>query len=73
MEEKLENKTMTEEALDEVTGGIIDDAPTMGMARYSIETQKNLDALNLIGPDPTSGMFNVVPTDQVEDKNVVFY
>lgn len=73
MEKNLENKTMTEEALDEVTGGIIDDAPVLGMARYSMEGQKNYDVLNLIGPDPMAGLNNVIPTDQMEDKNVVFY
>ena len=49
MEKKLENMALTEEALDEVTGGIIDNAPTMGMARYSMQTEQNLDvAHNLI-------------------------
>ena len=79
MEKKLANMELNEEALDEVSGGILE-ARTgdLGMARYSVRTQQNLDldVLNLIDVDKTAGhvrLNNIVPTDQVEDKNAVFY
>lgn len=70
MEQKLENETLAEETLNGVSGGIVDNAATLGAAQSILVTQQNLDvAHNLIGSEKTAGVLGFAPTDQVEDKN----